>query len=216
MADLLSISSSAVGVYQRVLGVVSNNIANVGNEGYVKQDASVSQTPPTFDGRNFLGTGAMFEGVQRQYNAFIENSLRNAKASLSGQQAMVQYANRVVDIMGSGEIGLSPALDRFFSAARGLAADPASVVARSTLLRESEGVATRFRDLAGQLQQMETETQQAMQSDLSVVNTLASQLGKVNLELSRNRSLDRQPATLLDERDNLLRRSEERRVGKEC
>jgi len=42
------------------------------------------------------------------------------------------------------------------------------------------------------------------------VNTLASQLGKVNLELSRNRSLDRQPATLLDERDNLLRQLSER------
>jgi flagellar hook-associated protein FlgK len=199
-----------VGVYQRVLGVVSNNIANVGTEGYVKQDASIGQTSPTFDGRNYLGTGALFQGVQRQYNAFIESSLRNSKSSLSGQQALVQYANRVVDIMGSGEIGLSPALDRFFSAARSLAADPASVVARATLLRESEGVAGRFRDLAGQLQQMEAETQKAVQGDLDEVNTLAAQLGKVNLDLSRNRSLDRQPATLLDQRDNLLRQLSER------
>jgi flagellar hook-associated protein FlgK len=152
----------------------------------------------------------MFQGVQRQYNAFIESSLRNSKSSLSGQQALVQYANRVVDIMGSGEIGLSPALDRFFSASRSLAADPASVVARATLLRESEGVAARFRDLAGQLQQMEAETQKAVQGDLDEVNTLAAQLGKVNLELSRNRSLDRQPATLLDQRDNLLRQLSER------
>ncbi len=210
MADILSISSGAVGVYQRVLGVVSNNIANVGNEGYVRQDASVSQTPPTFDGRNFLGTGAVFEGVQRQYNAFIESSLRNARSSLNGQQAMVDYANRVVDILGSGEIGLSPALDRFFSAARNLSADPASVVARSTLLRESEGVASRFRDLANQLQQIEGETQRAMQSDLGEVNALAGQLGRVNLELSRYRSLDRQPSSLLDERDNLLRQLSER------
>jgi len=210
MSDLLSISSSAVGVYQRVLGVVSNNIANVGNDGYVKQDAAIGQTPPTFDGRSYLGTGALFQGVQRQYNAFIESSLRNSKSSLSGQEALVQYANRVVDIMGSGEIGLSPALDRFFSAARTLTADPASLVARSTLLRESEGVASRFRDLAGQLQQIETETQNAIQGDLDEVNTLASQLGKVNLELSRNRSLDRQPATLLDQRDKLLRMLSER------
>ncbi len=206
MADVLSISSSAVGVYQRVLGVVSNNIANVGNEGYVKQDASVSQTPPTFDGRNFLGTGAMFEGVQRQYNAFIENSLRNATANLSGQQALVSYTNRVMDVLGSGEIGLSPALDRFFSVVRSVAADPASAITRTALLRESDGVAARFRDLSTQLQQLEMETQQAMNSDLAEVNTLASQLAKVNLELSRNRSLDRQPSTLLDQRDNLLRK----------
>lgn len=205
MADVLSISSSAIGVYQRVLGVVSNNIANVGNADYVKQDASVGQTPPTFDGRNFLGTGAVFEGVKRQYNAFIETSLRNATSNLAGQSALVSYANRVVDVMGSGEIGLSPALDRFFSAARTLSADPASPVARSSFLREVDGVASRFRDLSSQLQQVESETQLAMKSELGEVNVLASQLGKVNLELSRLRSLDRQPATLLDQRDKLLR-----------
>ncbi|NBP46215.1 MAG: flagellar hook-associated protein FlgK, partial [Betaproteobacteria bacterium] len=209
MADILSISSSAVGVYQRVLGVVSNNIANVGNDGYVKQDASIGQTPPTYDGRNFLGTGAMFEGVQRQYNAFIETSLRNANSNLSGQQSLVDYANRVMDVLGSGEIGMSPALDRFFAAARSLAADPASTIARTAVLRESDGVAARFRDLSGQLQQLEAETQQAMKSDLGEVNTLAGQLAKVNLELSRSRSLDRQPSTLLDQRDNLLRQLSE-------
>lgn len=210
MADVLSISSSAVGVYQRVLGVVSNNIANVGNEGYVRQEADVTQTPPTFDGRNFLGTGAMFDGVQRQYNAFIETSLRNATASLAGQQAMVSYANRIVDVMGSGEIGLSPALDRFFTAARALSADPASPVARTGLLREAEGMSSRFRDLSSQLLMVEAETRQSMQSDLAEVNTLASQLAKVNLELSRNRSLDRQPSALLDQRDNLLRQLADR------
>jgi flagellar hook-associated protein FlgK len=205
MADILSISSGAVGVYQRVLGVTSNNIANVGNENYVKQDASVGQTPPTFDGRNFLGTGAMFQGVQRQYNAFIETSLRNASANLASQESLVSYANRVIDVLGSGEIGLSPALDRFFSAARTVAADPASPVARATFLRETEGVAARFRDLSSQMQLVESETRLAMNGDLAEVNSLATQLGKVNLELSRNRSLERQPSALLDERDAILR-----------
>jgi len=71
-------------------------------------------------------------------------------------------------------------------------------------------VASRFRDLSTQLQQVEAETQLAMKSDLSEVNALASQLGKVNLELSRLRSLDRQPPTLLDQRDKLLRQISDR------
>lgn len=206
MADVLSISSTAVGVYQRVLGVVANNVANVGNGDYVRQEASVGQTAPTFDGRNYLGTGALFNGVSRQYNAFIENSLRNSVASLAGQEAMVSYANRVVDILGSGDIGLAPSFDRFFSAARTLSADPASGVARTGLLRETEGVVARFVDLSDQLRQVELETREAMRSSLGEINTLATQLSKVNLELSRNRSLDKQPSALMDERDSLLRR----------
>ena len=210
MADLLSISSSAVGVYQRVLGVVSNNIANVGTEGYVRQESDVTQAAPTFDGSSYLGTGANFQGIQRQYNAFIETSLRNATASLDGQQAMVQYANRVIDVMGSGEIGLSPALDRFFAAARSVSADPASNVSRSALLRETDGVASRFRDLSDQLSQLERETRQAMTGSLGEVNALAKQLGQINQELSRNRSLDRQSSALLDQRDLILRQIAER------
>jgi flagellar hook-associated protein FlgK len=123
---------------------------------------------------------------------------------------MVNYANRIVDVLGSGEIGLSPALDRFYTAARALAADPASPVARTGLLREAEGVSSRFRDLSSQLQMVEAETRQFMQSDLAEVNTLASQLAKVNLELSRNRSLERQPSALLDQRDVLLRKLADR------
>jgi flagellar hook-associated protein FlgK len=206
MADILSISSSAVGVYQRVLGVVSNNIANVGNADYVRQEASVSQTPPTFDGRNYLGTGALFDGVRRQYNSFIENSLRNSVSSLSGQQALVSYASRVVDVLGSGEIGMAPAFDRFFSAAKSLSADPASNVARTALLRETDGVVARFVDLSNQLSQVEVETREAMKSSLGEVNALSTQLAKINLELSRNRSMDQQPAALVDERDSLLRK----------
>ena len=40
MSDLLGISSTAVAAYQRALGTVSNNIANVSTEGYSRQRQS--------------------------------------------------------------------------------------------------------------------------------------------------------------------------------
>lgn len=205
MADLLSISASAVGVYQRVLGVVSNNIANVGTEGYVKQEAAVGQTSPTFDGRSFLGTGAVFDGVQRQFNAFVEGSLRTATSGLHSQQVLQDYAARVLDVVGHGQIGLSPALDQFYASASSLTAQPASTAARTAVLRSTEGVAQRFADLSGQLLQLDQETRQALETQVQQVNAVAQQLATVNQALGRTARLDRQPATLLDQRDALLR-----------
>ena len=46
MSDLLSISSTAVMAYQRALGTVSNNIANVGTEGYSRQDIAAQREHP--------------------------------------------------------------------------------------------------------------------------------------------------------------------------
>ena len=43
MSDLLGISSGAVMAYQRALGTVSNNIANVGTDGYVRQETALAE-----------------------------------------------------------------------------------------------------------------------------------------------------------------------------
>ncbi|MGB4409943.1 MAG: flagellar basal body protein, partial [Burkholderiaceae bacterium] len=55
MSDLLSISSTAVMAYQRALGTVSNNIANVGTEGYSRQDIALNANTPTKQGTVYIG-----------------------------------------------------------------------------------------------------------------------------------------------------------------
>ena len=51
MTDLLSIGSSAVKNSQLALTVVSNNIANVNTEGYVKQSLIYEENTPASLGR---------------------------------------------------------------------------------------------------------------------------------------------------------------------
>ena len=41
MSDIFNISSAAVSAYQRTLGTVSINIANVGYEGFVRQECKL-------------------------------------------------------------------------------------------------------------------------------------------------------------------------------
>ena len=81
MTDLLSIGSSAVKNSQLALTVVSNNIANVNTEGYVKQSLSEENTPASL-GRFSIGSGATADGIRRAYDGLVENSVRAAKAIL--------------------------------------------------------------------------------------------------------------------------------------
>lgn len=204
MSDLLSIASSGVSTYQRALGVVSNNIANAATEGYSRQDVSMESSPTRSNGRVYLGTGVMVQGIKRQYDAFVESNLRNSNSDLQSQQPMVDYTNRVVDVMGGETSGLASALDQFFSAARALSADPASTVLRSSFLRDADGLAGRFNQLSAQLDLVDNETQDAVQADIKQMNALAGQLASVNQQLAKNRELTRQPPELLDQRDQLL------------
>ena len=205
MSDLLGIGSSGVGAYQRALATVSNNIANVSTEGYTRQDVSLTANQPRLMGGSYLGTGARFDNVQRQYDAFVESNLRNSNSELASQKPLLSYVNRLIDVMGDESVGLTTAVNLFFESARDLASDPASIVSRSTFLRDADGLAARFRQLAGQFELLDNETRQSVETDVEQVNSLTQQLGLLNKQMVKHSSASNQPSELLDQRDRLLR-----------
>ena len=205
MSDMLGISSGAIGAYQRALTTVSNNIANVNTEGYSRQDVVLADSAPKQMASMYIGTGVMLQTIKRQFDAFAESNLRNSTSDLSSQKPMVDYAKRVMDIMGDKSIGLSSAFDDFFASASALSADPASTVQRTTFLRSADGVASRFGELNTQLDLISTETRQGLEGSATQVNTLTSQLALINQGLAKSPTLEGQPAELLDRRDLTLR-----------
>jgi len=209
MSDMLGIASSGIGVYQRALSTVSNNIANVNTEGYSRQDVVLQDSAPKKMASMYMGTGVMLDTIKRQYDAFAESNLRSSTSDLASQKPMVDYAKRVMDIMGDKSIGLSSAFDNFFAAAESLSADPASTVQRTSFLQASDGVASRFSELSSQLDLISTETRQGLASAADKVNTLTAQLALINQSMTKSPTLEGQPAELLDRRDLTLRQLSE-------
>ena len=205
MTDLVSVASNAVQSYQRALGTVSNNIANVATDGYSRQEVVLAANPVAKVGTVYLGTGVTVDTVKRQYDAFAEANMRNSNSDLASQEPMVNYANRVIDIMGSTSMGLSGALDQFFNSARSLSTEPASTVARGSFLRDSENLASRFGELSSQLDLVQNETDETVKGYVNSMNTIFKQLAMVNVQLTKQKSAAQQPADLLDQRDVLLK-----------
>lgn len=205
MSDMLGIASNGISAYQRALSTVSNNISNVNTEGYSRQDVVLKDSAPKKMASMYVGTGVMLTNIKRQFDAFAESNLRNSTSDLASQKPMVDYAKRVMDIMGDKSIGLSSAFDQFFASASALSADPASTVQRTSFLRSAEGVASRFGELNSQLDLIATETSEGIKSVAAQVNTLTSQLALINQSLAKSPTLEGQPAELLDRRDLTLR-----------
>ena len=209
MSDLLGIAGNAVTAYQLALGTVSNNIANVSTDGYTRQAVELNAGTPRQLGTAYIGTGVVFDRVKRQYDAFAESNLRNSTSELYSQAPVVEYANRVIDVMGSETAGLTSSLDQFFSAARSLTTDPASTVLRGELYRGAQGVAARFGQISSQLDLVDTETREAVAGSLGEVNTISQQLAAINAQMAKVGLASRQPSELLDQRDRLLRQLSE-------
>ena len=204
MSDIFGISSAAVSTYQGALSTVSNNIANVGTEGYVRQESKLVENPAALNGKIYLGTGSRFAGVQRAYDQFLESNVRSSNSDLSTQGPLLTYTNRIVDILGSDTVGLPPAMDKFFSSARSLSTDPSSTILRSQFVRDSQGLSDRFNQLSGQLDSVDTETREAINGKVDQINNLSNQIVLVNKQLAGKPTADLQPPELLDQRDRLL------------
>ncbi|NBR28887.1 MAG: flagellar hook-associated protein FlgK, partial [Betaproteobacteria bacterium] len=205
MSDILSIGGSAVTAYQKALGTVSNNIANLNTVGYSRQELDLSAGAPQAIANIYLGTGVSVDGTRRLYSEFAEGALRSSYAALNTQGPMVDYANRVIDIVGSAKIGLTSALDQFYASAQSLSGDPGSIDLRGKFLRDADGIAGGFREISGQLTTIESDSKAEIQSEIGKLNEYSKQLAVVNAQLHGQKTSAAQAPQLLDQRDQLLR-----------
>ena len=204
MTDLLSIGANALKTNQSALAIVSNNIANVNTEGYVRQELDVKENLPTKAGLVYVGSGAVATGVRRAYDSFVESSVRSSVSDLAAQSPLIDYSNRMIDILGDQSASLTPALDEFFDGIKELSLDPSSELRRDTALSNAKGLASRFNELGHQLQLIDDETKNQLSYKVSEFNALTDQLAVINQKLVRQSDLKRQPPDLLNSRDQVL------------
>jgi flagellar hook-associated protein FlgK len=205
MVDLVAIGSSGVNVYKRALATVSNNIANMGTEGYSRQVTDIRQATPTEAGKSTIGNGAYFDRVSRQYDKFLEASLQQATSDLESQGATVEFAKRLLDLIGNEKLGATSALSKFFGSAKALSTDPGSTALRNAMYRDAEELVSRFNSLAEQIDSLGEQAISAMNADIEALNGLSAQIASVNRNLLKKKLEQNQPPQLLDQRDQLLR-----------
>ena len=205
MVDILAIGSGAVNAYRQALSTTSNNIANVNTPGYSRRALSIGESFPVQEGVFSFGTGAQTEAVARAYDEFLERSLRDAKSDLAVHEPVIEYANRVIDIMATESASLANAMEDFFNAAEQLSTDPRSNALRGDFLNSGELIAVRFNDLSLQVDRIAEEAEVSFRQSVDELNALSVQLLRINKELNRAADVDKQPPTLLDQRDAVLR-----------
>ena len=206
MSDFLSIGASAVNVYRQAIATTSNNIANVNTEGYSKQAVNVSESYPTQIASYFIGTGSTVDNIQRSYDEFVERSLRDSASDLQATTPLIEYTERIVDIMGSETANLTNAIEAFFNASRSLSVDPGSIPLRNEVLNSGYALASRFNTLSTQIDAVGTESRGRLRAALEEVNNLAGQLLSINKQLGRNSEKSKQSPQLMDQRDLTLRK----------
>lgn len=206
MADFLSTSVSGLLAFQRALDTTSNNISNVGTEGYSRQRVEIGTRPAQPYGNGWVGQGSTVETTRRLYDDFIAVQTRTTSSSYQRLDTFASSAERLNNMFGASGTGLTSTLQNFVNAFQGVANAPTSIPARQTLLSEANTLQQRLQSYDQQLASMDREVNQRISGEISEINSLAQGIARLNsdIQVGLARTGGQPPNDLLDQRDKLL------------
>ena len=154
----LNIAKSALTVNQFALNVVSNNVANMNTEGYMKQRVNLMElegyTPYTCATgiEIYKGGGVGISNISQYMNDFQLGDLMGQNSDLASLNSQLSGLNDLADVLNElGDGALSSALSEFYSAAQYLTQDPSNSVLRINYVNAAETVAETFNQISDTL-----------------------------------------------------------------
>ena len=208
---LLGTAASGLQAFQRAISVTGHNISNANTEGYTRQRIELGTRPPSFTGQGFIGNGVQVESIERVFDEFVTERLRNTTSSSSQYETLALLSGRVSNLLGDDQAGLGNGLEAFFNAVQALADDPSSIPVRQVLLAEGESLIARFHNLDSQLDSMRDEINGGLSNMVAEINSLSTAIAEANRNIvdATSQGSGAAPNDLLDERDSLINRLSE-------
>ena len=208
---LLGTAASGLLAFQRAISVTGNNISNANNESYSRQRIEFGTREASFNGSGYVGNGVKIESIERMFDQFTVDRLRETGSTASQYETLFRFSERVTNLLGDTEAGLGGGLERFFDAVQTVADDPASIPARQLLLSESGSLVARIQSLDGQLDAMSREINGNLDTIVTEINGLSAGIADVNRSIvdASSQASSAVPNDLLDKRDAMINRLSE-------
>ena len=208
---LLGTAASGLQAFQRAISVTGNNISNANNDDYTRQRVELGTRPSSFTGQGYIGNGVRIESIERLFDQFTVDRLRETTSSTLQYETLFGFSERVTNMLGDTEAGLGAGLESFFNAVQTVANDPSSIPARQLLLSESDSLVARLQGLDSQLDAMRREINGNLENAVTEINGLSAAIADANRSIvdATSQGSGAVPNDLLDKRDGLINRLSE-------
>ncbi|HKT27987.1 flagellar hook-associated protein FlgK [Dyella sp.] len=202
MSSILNIGISGLNAAQVALSTVSNNIANASTSGYSEESVLQSETIGQSNGQYTIGSGVNVTAVQRAYSQYLTQAVWSSNSNLQGATTTNTLTTALNGFLANSG-NLQTALDNLYSGFSSVANSPSSSSVRQAALGSASSLTQVFNTLGQQLSTQSAQVNQQIGGTVGSINTLASQIAKLNNQILQAGSTGN-PNALLDQRDTLV------------
>jgi flagellar hook-associated protein 1 len=199
LSQALSAALAGVNVTQQAISVISGNVANANTAGYV--DESLGQAEIATAGQ--AGTSVDTTGINRNLDTLLQSSLWTETSGGSFADTSANFYTQLQQVYGTP--GTSSSIDgiydNFTTALQALSTSPSSSSAQSQVISAAQALAQNLNSTTASIQQLRTQAEQGIATDVQTANTALQQIAQINAQLEGNSTSDSAAATLEDQRD---------------
>ncbi len=205
ISGLLNNALTGLQAAQSALQVTGNNIANVNTPGYSRETAVQTTLTPSLYGGQYLGNGTQIDAVTRSYNSYLQSQVWSTAATASGANTLNTQIQPIANLIAGADSGLSTSINQFFaSGVAQVAANPADIPSRQSLISQSQSLAQTIQSSAQQLQSAANGVNQQLGQSVTAINSLTQQIAQLNVQINTLSGTGSTPNSLLDQRDQLI------------
>lgn len=191
---------------QQQLATTGHNISNVNTEGYTRQRAEQNASLGLENGPNYIGSGTYVEDITRLYDQFSYKEQLINQSNLGSANTLHASLNQLNDIMSFSGQAIMNSVEQFYQAVNGVADNPSDLGLRSIVLNQSETLASDFRALNQNFDEVEKSINGEIEQVARKISEISVELAKINETILQAKDLTQagQPNDLLDKRDQLV------------
>lgn len=191
-------AASGLRATQAQIETVSGNVSNSETPGYTKRQVNLQETVG-----NGQVNGVRVIGIERKLDAILQRELRTETSGSGYTGVRSELTTQLAKLFGKpgADSSLSGTLNALTSALNSLNTDPGSSTARSTVISAAQSLAGAINSISDSIQQMRTDIESKIGTDVSRVNELLKGIQDVDIKVANSGTS--QPA-LLDQRDAMI------------
>ena len=212
LLSTLNTAKSGMNVSQVAIQTTSHNISNINTPGYSRQRVNQSSSSPySMPGKNSnfgagqIGTGAQIDDVTRIRNSFYDYQYRSESHQYGSTSVKYEYFKNIEGIFNEpSDTAISSSLNSFFNSWSELSKDPQSSGVKSVVIENGKYLSNSINSAFKRLESLEEGLDKQSEYIMDEVNSMLSQLYKLEKNIKIIQGSGKSPNDFLDQRDRLL------------
>lgn len=191
---------------QTAIEVTGQNISNVNNPSYNKQDVVLQAQMPVNHGNHFIGTGVTVASVMRRFDRFLFNQQMENNTNLNGWTARETVLNRVDTVLNeTSGAGINNAMSNFFQSYYNLATNPAGATERRDVVEKAKNLAQKSAYIADQIKTIRKDIDLKITGAIPVINQISAQIVNMNKVIHETETNGATANDYRDRRESLIK-----------